>query len=101
MTEKESAHPTTQQLHELTIAATANGDLDLVGPASSPSLVPPRGVGEEDPLAAGGSDVAVPLPQGTGIQPPTENHTLPVVEDLKISDKALSYYGGTQVLACA
>lgn len=83
MTEKESAHPTTQQLNELTTAATVNGD--LVGPISSTSLASPQMVGEDDFTAAG--DMAPPIPQGTGIQPPTESHTLPAVEDIKISGK--------------
>ncbi|XP_071533729.1 protein HID1 isoform X2 [Panulirus ornatus] len=83
MTEKESAHPTTQQLNELTTAASVNGD--LVGPISSTSLASPQMVGEDDFTAAG--DMAPPIPQGTGIQPPTESHTLPAVEDIKISEK--------------
>lgn len=82
MTEKESAHPTTQQLNELTTVATANGD--LVGPVSPTSVVPPQLVREDDLTAA---DDMAPVPQGTGIQPPTESHALPAVEDIKISDK--------------
>ncbi|KAK7070617.1 cell wall biogenesis protein, partial [Halocaridina rubra] len=45
MTEKESAHPTSKQLSELTTASAANGD--LVGPISPTSLVPPVAIGEE------------------------------------------------------
>lgn len=85
MTEKESAHPTTQQLNELTTTPTVNGD--LVGPVSPTSLVAPAVIGEDNPQDL--LDAAPPIPQGMGIQPPTEDHNLPMIDDLKISDKVI------------
>ncbi|XP_063868545.1 protein HID1-like isoform X2 [Scylla paramamosain] len=73
MTEKESAHPTTQQLHNLT-SVTTNGD--LVGPLSP--QVPPTPTTPED---------GPPLPIGTSIQPPALHHSLPAIQDLKLTDK--------------
>lgn len=85
MTEKESAHPTTQQLNELTTSATVNGD--LVGPVSPTSLVAPAAIGETIPQDV--SDTTSSIPKGTSIQPPTEDHNLPAVDELKISDKVM------------
>ena len=90
MTEKESAHPTIQQLDELTTTSTANGD--LVGPVSPTSLVPPTAIGEENAAAAAIGDMPSPVPLGTSIQPPTEDHNLPEVDDLKISEKVFVLY---------
>ncbi len=73
MTEKESAHPTTQQLHDLT-TVTANGE--LVGPLS-PQVAPTPVTPEDGP----------PLPMGTSIQPPALSHVLPTIQDLKLGDK--------------
>ncbi|XP_042873709.1 protein HID1-like isoform X1 [Penaeus japonicus] len=94
MTEKESAHPTTQQLNELTTTATVNGD--LVGPVSPTSLVAPTVIGED--LPQDGSGTTSSIPKGTSIQPPTEDHNLPAVDDLKISDKEESEVEGEESL---
>lgn len=73
MTEKESAHPTSQQLHSLT-SVTTNGD--LVGPLS-PQVPPTPTTPEEGPQ----------LPIGTSIQPPALHHSIPAIQDLKLTDK--------------
>lgn len=73
MTEKESAHPTSQQLNELTNGASANGD--LVDPVSPTSIVPPQPLPDH------------PLPPGTGVQPPTQSNEMPSIQNLTISDK--------------
>ncbi|XP_050735618.1 protein HID1-like isoform X2 [Eriocheir sinensis] len=73
MTEKESAHPTSQQLHDLT--TTANGE--LVGPLSPQVPSSPTNSPQDCP----------PLPMGTSIQPPAHPNTLPPIQDLKLSDK--------------
>ncbi|XP_068238982.1 protein HID1 isoform X2 [Palaemon carinicauda] len=85
MTEKESAHPTTQQLDELTISSTVNGD--LVGPVSPMSLVPPTSI-EEEGCSSAATNMPPPVPLGTSIQPPTEDQNVPDMENLEISEKA-------------
>ncbi|XP_068238981.1 protein HID1 isoform X1 [Palaemon carinicauda] len=84
MTEKESAHPTTQQLDELTISSTVNGD--LVGPVSPMSLVPPTSI-EEEGCSSAATNMPPPVPLGTSIQPPTEDQNVPDMENLEISEK--------------
>lgn len=74
MTEKESAHPTSQQLHDLT--STANNG-ELVGPLSPQVTSSPSSSSQDCP----------PLPMGTSIQPPAHPNTLAAIHDLKLSDK--------------
>lgn len=80
MTEKESAHPTSQQLHDLT-STTANGE--LVGPLSPQVTSSPTNSPQDCP----------PLPMGTSIQPPAHPNTIPPIEDLKLSDKVSRHVG--------
>lgn len=80
MTEKESAHPTSQQLHDLT-STTANGE--LVGPLSPQVTSSPSSSPQDCP----------PLPMGTSIQPPAHANTLPPIQDLKLSDKVRRHVG--------
>lgn len=79
MTEKESAHPTSQQLHDLT--TTANGE--LVGPLSPQVPSSPTSSPQDCPQ----------LPVGTSIQPPAHPNTLPPIQDLKLSDKVRRHVG--------
>ena len=82
MTEKESAHPTTQQLHDLT-TVTANGE--LVGPLS-PQVQPSPTTTTTTTIAATPQD-GPSLPMGTSIQPPALFQSLPSIQDLKLGDK--------------
>ncbi|KAL7638542.1 UNVERIFIED_CONTAM: hypothetical protein RMT77_011112 [Armadillidium vulgare] len=71
MTEKESAHPTSQQLDQLTSSAAVNGD--LVAPVTPTSSNPPSTEG--DSLKS--NPIFSPQNEGAEIQPPPQSLSLP------------------------
>ncbi|CAL4075778.1 unnamed protein product, partial [Meganyctiphanes norvegica] len=90
MTEKESAHPSSQQLHDLSLSSQ-NHNGDLVSPVSPTTADAPPSLPimtTDEFTNNDHSDKSCSLPKGTGIQPPVE-HQIFTKDNVEAEEKHL------------